>query len=112
MWEKPMLLAVVLALSLTPQVAVACADDRSAQVMRAAQPDFPDGKTLHGQRVSLVKVSVSATGHVSGTSVYKSSGDAALDHAAIVAAMASTYQPAIKDCKAVTGSYLFRVEFS
>jgi hypothetical protein len=35
-----------------------------------------------------------------------------MDAAALAAARRSTYAPAMRDCKAVPGTYLFRADFS
>ena len=45
-------------------------------------------------------------------SVVKSSGNAALDNAAVVAAQDSTYAPDVVDCKPVAGTYLFHADFT
>lgn len=59
-----------------------------------------------------VRVDLDATGAIIGTAVMRSSGDTLLDHAAIKAARASSFQPEVRDCTPVGGSYLFVVNFS
>ncbi len=44
-------------------------------------------------------------------SIYESTGYLQLDRAAIAAARASRYAPEERDCKTVSGSYLFVVDF-
>ncbi len=61
---------------------------------------------------AMIRVDLDATGRVTGVSVYRSSGSPELNNAALDAARASTYAPEVRDCRAVPGSYLFKVEFS
>jgi len=61
---------------------------------------------------AMIKVDLDANGRVTGASVYASTGSLELDRAALDAARASTYAPEMRDCQAVPGSYLFKVEFS
>jgi TonB family protein len=63
-------------------------------------------------RISRIRVTLSDTGEVVAAGVYDSSGNAQLDDAALAGAKASTYAPEIEDCRKITGSYLFRAEFS
>ena len=60
---------------------------------------------------SMVKVSLSATGSVLGATIYKSSGSALLDNAAVQAAKESSYSPEIDNCAKVAGDYIFRADF-
>jgi TonB family protein len=59
-----------------------------------------------------VQVNLSATGAVLSATIAKSTGNAALDQAALLAAKQSTYKPEIKDCVPVAGAYLYRVDFA
>ena len=75
-------------------------------------PDTPEMAREQGiTGVSQIEVTLDASGAVMSASVYKSSGSAALDNAALAAARASRYSPALESCHAVGGSYLFRAEF-
>ena len=61
---------------------------------------------------AMIKVDLDTDGHVTGVSVYASTGSLELDEAAMRAARESTYAPETRDCRPVAGSYLFKVEFS
>ncbi|HKU66993.1 MAG TPA: TonB family protein [Candidatus Baltobacteraceae bacterium] len=58
-----------------------------------------------------VQVDLDASGGVVNASVYQSTGSMELDRAALAAARASRYAPEERDCKNVSGSYLFVVDF-
>jgi protein TonB len=58
-----------------------------------------------------VQVDLDAAGNVVGASIYQSTGSMELDRAALAAARASRYAPEERDCKNVSGSYLFVVDF-
>jgi TonB family protein len=58
-----------------------------------------------------VRVDLTQTGAVRAVSIARSTGDPALDAAALEAARRSTYAPEVTDCAPQPGSYLFRVEF-
>jgi TonB family protein len=60
---------------------------------------------------TYVRVDLDATGAIIGTAVAKTSGVPLLDRAAIKAARASSFQPEVRDCTPVGGSYLFVVDF-
>jgi TonB family protein len=84
-----------------------------ALITRVVEPDYP--KSAREQGVTgtvLVRVSLDPSGGVMSTSIYKSSGNAELDQAALAAAHESTYSPEIEDCQPVRGTYLFRASFS
>ncbi|MBV8725867.1 MAG: energy transducer TonB, partial [Candidatus Eremiobacteraeota bacterium] len=55
-------------------------------------------------------VSVGPDGRPTGVKLAKLSGNTAVDHATVMAAMASTYSAAMKGCKPVAGVYLFHIE--
>jgi TonB family protein len=55
-------------------------------------------------------VTVGPDGHPIDAKIVKSSGSAAIDRAAVDAAMHSTYSPKMEDCKKITGQYLFQVD--
>ncbi len=76
------------------------------------RPDYPDIARMQGATgTALVVVTVDEQGIVRVASVYKSSGNAALDNSALTAARRSSYQPAIANCLAVPAQYLFRADF-
>lgn len=91
-------------------VASACSrPDTDAQVTYAPPPDFPEG--AHPKRPVLLRVTIAADGTVTHISTAQSSGDWRADQSATEAAMHSRYTPAVRNCKAVAGAYLFRAEF-
>jgi TonB family protein len=79
-------------------------------VINAVPPDIPDSvvKAHPNSRVTLL-VTVSPAGRATDVRTKKSSGIVAIDGAAADAAVHSTYRPAKRNCKAVSGQYLFRV---
>jgi periplasmic protein TonB len=86
---------------------------KDATTTRPVEPDYPDLARQQGAVGTVqVKVSLTPTGSVVSTSVYKSSGNALLDKAALAAARASSYAPEVEDCSPVAGTYLFRADFS
>jgi len=91
----------------------ACSDPNAeAKTLVAVAPDATSSAYDTGANVTaLIKVDLDATGRVTGVSVYRSSGTLELDRAALEAARESTYAPELRDCQAVPGSYLFKVEF-
>jgi TonB family protein len=60
---------------------------------------------------TFVQVDVAADGTLLNATVAKPSGTPLLDRAAIQAARESSFQPEIRDCLPVAGSYLFEVDF-
>jgi protein TonB len=86
---------------------------KDASTTRPVEPDYPDIARQQGAVGTVqVKVSLSATGSVVGTSVYKSSGNGALDRSALAAARASSYAPEVEDCAPIAGQYIFRADFN
>jgi protein TonB len=83
-----------------------------AMLTRTVQPKYPENAREQGATGTVqVKVSLNPSGGVISTSIYKSSGNAELDQAALAAAHESTYNPEIEDCQPVAGTYLFRAGF-
>jgi beta-lactamase regulating signal transducer with metallopeptidase domain len=72
-------------------------------------PDIPKASYKAGVSAEAL-VTVNPDGHAATAKIVKTSGVPAIDQATIDAAMHSTYSPATKACKAVTGDYLFKVE--
>jgi TonB family protein len=81
-------------------------------IVKAVPPNIPESvlKAHPNSQVTLL-VTVSAMGHATDVETQKSSGNATIDGAAADAAVHSTYKPATRNCKAVSGKYLFRVAF-
>ena len=88
--------------------------EKEATVLNEQQAAFPESARswIKQPVVSLIEVTVSDAGKVKAASIYKSSGNADLDKAAIAAARASTYAPRTSRCVPVEGVYLFRAEFA
>ncbi|HTV92676.1 MAG TPA: energy transducer TonB [Verrucomicrobiae bacterium] len=109
-----LLLTVVLQTT-TGQAAVAAANpsncNRDATILYAAQPEIPKSTPKVTANVT-VRVDIAPTGTVTSVSIVKSSGVSAIDLATAEAARASKYKPAMSNCKAVQGSYLFHVAVS
>jgi protein TonB len=92
----------------------ACANPNiEATTTNAVQPETPDIAREQGATgTTQVKVTLTPTGSVTSATVYKSSGNQALDNAAVMAAKQSTYAPAVENCVKVPGDYIFRVDFA
>ncbi len=97
----------------TPTPKPACAQPHvDATTTNPVSPDTPEMAKQQGLTgTSMVKVSLSATGSVLGATIYKSSGSALLDNAAVQAAKESSYSPEIDNCAKVAGDYIFRADF-
>lgn len=93
----------------TPKPACSAPDVPAKTVVTetAVAPDDTAGYT--GQ--AKVQVDLDAAGTVVNASIYQSTGSMELDRAALAAARASRYAPEERDCKNVSGSYLFVVDF-
>jgi TonB family protein len=91
----------------------ACANPNvPAHVIQAVDPDYPDSAAQqHVYGTVLVAVTLADSGAVVSTIVQKSSGNEALDTAALHAAQASQYAPDLINCRPVGGTYIFRAIF-
>jgi TonB family protein len=95
-----------------PGPALCAVADLPVYVVRAAEPQTPSLAIDAGVRGRVeVLVSVDAGGRVVNA-VIKQSPSVVLNDAALGAARASTYRPALHDCKPAPGEYLFAVEFT
>jgi TonB family protein len=92
----------------------ACNHDATAA--NAVAPDFPQAALREaiqrGTIEVLLTLKLDLAGKIVSADILRSSYIASMDQAAIRAAYQSTYQPAMRDCKPVSGSYTFRVVFS
>jgi protein TonB len=87
--------------------------DAEARVNQLAQTSYPDSARELGITGDVdVLISLSASGAVIDASIYRSSGNRALDAAAMRAARETTYLPAVVACQAVPGTYTFHDSFS
>jgi TonB family protein len=85
----------------------------NAALDRAAIPNYPDSARLNGTAgVALIQVTLDESGTESAVRVFRSSGDASLNVAALDAAKTSTYFPQVFACRPRRGSYIFRADFS
>jgi protein TonB len=112
------LAAPVLATSLPatpePSPTPGCANaPHDAAVIEAVTPERPQIADAEGATGRVrVRVDLAASGAVVAASVYASSGNAALDAAAVVAAEHACYAPASDGCKSIGGSYIYVVDYS
>ncbi|HEV3091259.1 MAG TPA: M56 family metallopeptidase [Candidatus Cybelea sp.] len=91
-------------------LAASCANPNvEATVKNPVPPQMPHGFKQSG-KVDVV-VTIAANGHVTGTKILTSSGNAAIDAAIVKAARESTYSPKMVKCQPVAGWYDFHVEF-
>jgi len=79
---------------------------RSVEVQRPLIAQF---QNLTG--TSVIRVDLSETGAVEGSSVAVTSGFGSLDQAAVAVARSMVYAPEMRSCTAVSGSYAVEVDF-
>jgi TonB family protein len=84
-----------------------------ASVIDAMSPAYPDSARDLGLDVVsvFVEVTIDAQGRLVDTKIYRSSGNAAIDQAALREARQSSYAPKIVDCVPVEGTYIFHADF-
>ena len=87
-----------------------CNEDASA--VSVAPVQLPSAKRLQGSVTVLVELVISSVGTVTDAKIFKSSGDGALDNAALKAARATAYTPKTVHCVATEGRYVFRADFN
>jgi TonB family protein len=92
----------------------ACANPpHDAIVTNAVTPERPAIAQEQGAAGrTQVRVDLSPTGSVVSASVARSSGNTALDTAAVEAARQARYAPASDGCRAIGGSYLYTVDYT
>ncbi len=91
---------------------VCTAPDVAARALDPVTPDTPELAQEQGLTgTTQVRVTIDANGNVTDVGVYRSSGSSLLDAAALRAARESTYKADIRNCEAVSGSYLFTATF-
>lgn len=71
----------------------------------------PALRAARASGTAAVAVTLAPDGSVVAYAIAESSGNSALDRAALQMASSARYTPKIVACKAVAGSYLFRVKF-
>jgi TonB family protein len=84
-----------------------------AATINVVPPDYPDSaRDLQLGAVSaLVLVTLDAHGALQNARIAQSSGNLAIDQAALRSARASTYSAKIANCVPVAGSYIFHADF-
>jgi TonB family protein len=86
--------------------------DVDADLRQPVQPAYPyAARGVTGVTQAALTVYLDAAGHVTSVRVAHSTGNLALDWAALTAARQSTYLPAVKKCTRVPGSFDFTVTF-
>lgn len=93
----------------TKIVASVCAADHGAMLLSHPDVALPDG--VYGSGETVLRVDLAASGQISNISIAQSSGDAALDFAAMRVARASRYLAASSNCQAAGDSFLYSVIF-
>jgi TonB family protein len=105
-------LAAICAFCAIPVAARACPQpNRDAEVTRAQQPEYPQSGKRSWPVTVQVEVTIDPSGNLIASRIYKSSGNQAIDEAALRSASGSKYASKLVNCQAVTGDYLFRVDF-
>lgn len=74
-------------------------------------PDVPYGERMRLSGTTGVKVTLDATGAVSDTRIYASSGSEILDRASLDAAWSQRFAPRIFRCAPIASAYLIRYSF-
>jgi TonB family protein len=87
----------------TPNAEPAAIDPAPPQLAKSQLPKQPVS--------AEVTVTIGPDGKPTSARIFRSSGNADVDRAVLTAAEKSTYSPKYVDCKAVTGTYLFRADF-
>ena len=84
-----------------------------ARLDHVVEPEYPlIARNAGATGTTQIKVTLDAQGRVTAASVYKSSGNAALDNATLDAARRSTYRPGEFLCEPEANSYIYQADFS
>ncbi|HET9095564.1 MAG TPA: TonB family protein [Candidatus Baltobacteraceae bacterium] len=98
--------------NITAYIAFADSCNHPAQIVMQAAPQLPgtlEGLRIHERRDVLLEVLVDERGQVTFVKVLQPAHNRDLDTAALRAAYASRYSPAMANCKPKRGQTLFRV---
>ena len=77
-----------------------------------AYADAPAIASLQGVTgIAEVKIALTASGALSGETLFASSGNPWLDRAAMESAGTARFTPAVANCRRVGGMYLYEVDF-
>jgi hypothetical protein len=104
-----MLFALLLGL-----VASVCPPDSLPKPESLVQPGdvvLKNDTKLTGPVMGIVNARISASGALTGATIYMSTNNMHLDQAMLHAAVLTVYAPAIANCNAVDGTYLYRYKF-
>lgn len=93
--------------------ATSCANpNEDARVVSAVNPSLPPtARNLHGSVTVLVEVTIGPDGKLKSATIFKSSGNSAMDEEALRVARASVYAPKTVHCVPTDAHVLFRVVF-
>jgi TonB family protein len=96
-----------------PEVTFADPCEHPADVHAKITPQVSKD-TLAGRLngTTIVQVSLDQAGRVMSASFVQSAGSELQDHAAYIAALTSTYTPAIQACRPIDGGYWFKVTYN
>lgn len=100
--------------SIAAYVAFADSCNHPAQVVMQAAPALPgtlEGLRIHERRDVLLEVLVDERGQVTFVKILQRAHNRDLDTAAVRAAYASRYSPAMVNCKPKRGQTLFRIVY-
>ncbi|MBV9149053.1 MAG: energy transducer TonB [Candidatus Eremiobacteraeota bacterium] len=98
----------------TPTPKPACADPfRDATMTNGVSPEYPESAKEQGLGpvTVIVKITLSPGASVESATVLQSSGNMAIDQAAMLAARQSSYAPKLVNCAPAEGTYSFRANF-
>jgi Gram-negative bacterial TonB protein C-terminal len=87
----------------------------NATVTHAVQPNFPELLRNQGfsrVTIAIIAIAVDPQGKLVDAWVWATSGYPAIDEAALKAAQQSSYSGATSYCRPVSGTYLFRADFT
>jgi protein TonB len=81
-------------------------------IVNRAEADYPDfARNNHIEGTAIAKIDIDASGKIVKTAIQKSSGNAALDQAALKASRESSFKAATEECKPVASVYVMVVDF-
>lgn len=86
--------------------------DRDGSIASSAHAVLPADVHLQQAATALVKVTIGENGQLVDAKIQQSSGNNAVDQAALDAAKRSTYAPKFVSCKAVVASYIYKMVFN
>ena len=105
---------MLVAATLAVQLLAAACEDKSVTVTNPLPPNVSQSwlKEHKPNGTVLLTVNVDPTGHATSVTIKSASSglDPTFVKASIDAARDSTYSPAMHECKAVSGTYLFKVQ--